>query len=83
MPGKVRGGWVAGPLLAAAMALGAAQYATGRPVAVAWLVIVPLLGSLVLRPLHAALLAAWTVLLGLGLALAGPGPGWPVGWVPS
>ena len=54
---------------------------SGRPVAVAWLVIVPLLGSLVLRPLHAALLAAWTVLLGLGLALAGRGQ--PVGWVPS
>jgi hypothetical protein len=74
MQGKVGGGWVAGPLLAAAgLALAAAQYATGRPVAVAWLGIAPLLGSLALRPLRSALLAAWTVLLGLGLALAGPG----------
>jgi hypothetical protein len=74
MRGKVRGGPVAGPLLAAAgLALGAAQYATGRPVAVAWLGIVPLLGSLALRPLRSVLLAAWTVLLGLGLALARPG----------
>ena len=35
----------------------------------AWLAIAPLLGSLALRPLRTALLAGWTVLLGLGLAL--------------
>jgi phosphoserine phosphatase RsbU/P len=80
VPGKVRGGWLAGPLLAAAVVgLAAAQYATGRPVAVAWLGIAPLLASLVLRPLRTVLLAAWTVLLGLGLALARPGPPGRVG----
>ena len=72
---QVRGGWVAGPLLAVAVtALAAAQYATGRPVAVGWLAIAPLAGSLVLRPLRTGLLAGWTVLVGLGLALDGPGP---------
>jgi phosphoserine phosphatase RsbU/P len=74
VPRKVPGAWAAGPLLTVAVvALAAAQYATGRPVAVAWLAIAPLLASLVLRPLSTALFAAWTVLLGLGLALAGPG----------
>jgi hypothetical protein len=71
----VAGGRVAGPLLAvAAAALAAAEFATGRPIAEAWLAIAPLLGSLALRPLRTALLAGWTVLLGLGLALAGHGP---------
>src|SRR3984885_10006749 len=75
VPGTVPGSRIAGPLLAVAVAaLAAAQYATGRPVAVAWLAIAPLLASLVLRPPRTALLAAWTVLLGLGLALHGPGP---------
>jgi hypothetical protein len=69
----VRGGWAAGPALAAAVAAFAAtQFAIGRPVApLAWLAIAPLLGSLALRPLRTALLACWTVLLGLGLALLG------------
>src|SRR6202000_804244 len=53
----------------------AAQCATHRPGAVAWLAIAPLLASLVLRPPRTALLAAWTVLLGLGLALHRPLPG--------
>jgi serine phosphatase RsbU (regulator of sigma subunit) len=71
----VPGSRIAGPLLAVAVAvLAAAQYATDRPVAVAWLAIAPLLASLVLRPPRTTLLAAWTVLLGLGLALHGPGP---------
>ena len=71
-------GRVAGLLLAvAAAALAVAQYAAGRPIAEAWLAIAPLLGSLALRPLRTALLAGWTILLGLGLALAGPGPGGP------
>jgi sigma-B regulation protein RsbU (phosphoserine phosphatase) len=75
VPGTVPGSRIAGPLLAVAVAvLAAAQYATGRPVAVAWLAIAPLLASLVMRPPRTALLAAWTVLLGLGLALHGPGP---------
>src|ERR1700733_11529165 len=73
--GQVRGGWVAGPVLAVAVtALTAAQYATGRPVAVGWLAIAPLAGSLVLGPLRTGLLAGWTALVGLGLALDGSGP---------
>ena len=60
---------------ASVTAFAAAQYAIGRPVApVAWLAIAPLLASLALRPLRTALLAAWTVLLGLGLALETSGP---------
>jgi len=76
VPGAVPGARVAGPLLAVAVtALAAAQYAVGRPVAPeAWLAIAPLLGSLVLRPVRTALLAGWTVLLGLGLALEASGP---------
>jgi serine phosphatase RsbU (regulator of sigma subunit) len=63
---------VVGLLLAVAVAaLAAAQYATGRPIAIAWLAIAPLVASLVLRPLRTALLAAWTVSLGVGLALYG------------
>jgi len=75
VPGTGWDGRPAGPLLAvAAAALTAAQYATGHPIAVAWLAIAPLLGSLALRPVRTALLAGWTVLLGLGLALDRAGP---------
>jgi phosphoserine phosphatase RsbU/P len=76
VPGAVPGLRVAGPLLAVAVtAVAAAQYATGLPLEpVAWLAIAPLLASLVLSPLRTALLAGWTVLLGLGLALDGHGP---------
>ena len=76
VPGAVPGARAAGPLLAAAVtALAAAQYAVGHPIAPeAWLAIAPLLASLGLRPLRTALLAGWTVLLGLGLALEAPGP---------
>ena len=76
VPGAVPGARAAGPLLAVAVtALAAVQYAVGHPVAPeAWLAIAPLLGSLVLRPVRAALLAGWTVLLGLGLALETRGP---------
>jgi len=76
VPGEVRGERVVGPLLAAAVtAFAAAQYAIGRPVAPeAWLAIAPLLASLALRPLRTTLLAGWTVLLGLGLALEASGP---------
>ena len=76
VPGAVRGGRVVGPLLGLAVtAFAAAQYAIGRPVAPeAWLAIAPLLASLALRPLRTALLAVWTVLLGLGLALQTNGP---------
>jgi hypothetical protein len=76
VPGEAQGGWAAGPLLAVAVAAFAtAQFATGRPVAsLAWLAIAPLLGSLVLRPLRTVLLAGWTVLVALGLALETSGP---------
>ncbi len=76
VPGAARGSWVVGPLLAAAVAAFAvAQYAIGRPIAPeAWLAIAPLLGSLALRPLRTALLAGWTVVLGLGLTLLASGP---------
>jgi hypothetical protein len=72
----MRGEQVVGPLFAAAVtAFAAAQYAIGRPFAPeAWLAIAPLLASLALRPLRTALLAGWTVLLGLGLALEASGP---------
>ena len=59
----------------AVTAFAAAQYAIGRPLAPeAWLAIAPLLASLALGPLRTALMAGWTVLLGLALALAGPAP---------
>ena len=76
VPGEAQGGWAAGPVLAVAVAaFAAAQFATGRPVAsLAWLAIAPLLGSLVLRPLRTVLLAGWTVLVALGLALETSGP---------
>jgi hypothetical protein len=76
VPGAVPGARAAGPLLAVAVtALAAAQYAVGHPIAPeAWLGIAPLLASLGLRPVRTALLAGWTVLLGLGLALDGPVP---------
>ena len=76
VPGEMRGAWAAGPVLTVAVnAFAAAQFAVGRPVApLAWLAFAPLLGSLVLRPLRTGLLAGWTVLLGLGLALETNGP---------
>ena len=75
-PGEVRGSPAVGLALAAAVAaFAAAQLVIGRPVApLAWLAIAPLLGSLALRPLRTVLLAGWTVLLGLGLALEALGP---------
>jgi phosphoserine phosphatase RsbU/P len=76
--GGVRGRLAAGPLLTvAATALTAAQFATGRPfTALAWLAFAPLLASLLLPPRSTGLLAGWTVMLGLGLAL---GEGSPAG----
>jgi phosphoserine phosphatase RsbU/P len=76
VPGEVRGGPAVGLVLAVAVAaFAAAQLAVGRPVApLAWLAIAPLLGSLVLRPARAALLAGWTVVVGVGLGLAAGGP---------
>jgi sigma-B regulation protein RsbU (phosphoserine phosphatase) len=76
VPGAVPGARTAGLLLAAAVtAVAAVQYATGLPLEpVPWLAIAPLLASLVLSPLRTALLAGWTVLLGLGLTLNGQLP---------
>jgi hypothetical protein len=76
VPEDARGERVVGlPLAGAVTAFAAAQYAIGHPVAPeAWLAIAPLLASLALRPLRTALLAGWTVLLGLGLALDVSGP---------
>ena len=84
VPGAARLGWVAGPLLAVAVTVfAAAQYAIGHPLAPeAWLAITPLLASLTLGPLRTALLAGWTVLLGLGLALRA-GPAGPAGRLAS
>ena len=71
MQGGVPGGRAAGLLLALAVTgLAAAQFASGRPfTTLAWLAIAPLLASLMLSPRLTGLLAGWTVLLGLGLAL--------------
>ena len=66
-----------GLLLAVAVtALAVEQVAAGHPfTTLAWLAIAPLLASLVLSPPLTGLLAGWTVLLGLGLALSGASPG--------
>jgi len=49
-------------------------YAAGPGVvAAAWLAVGPLLASLVLSPRITAVLAGWTLVLGVGLGLAGPG----------
>ncbi len=73
--GGVRGGRAAVLLLALAVtALAGVQFAAGRPfTTLAWLAIAPLLASLVLPPALTGLLAGWTVLLGLGIALGGAG----------
>ena len=76
VPGGIPGGRAAGLLLALAVTgLAAAQFASGRPVTtLAWLAIAPLLASLLLPARLTGLLAGWTVLLGLGLALGEGGP---------
>ena len=72
--GGDRGGWAAVLLALAVTALAGVQFATGRPfTTLAWLAIAPLLASLVLPPRLTVLLAGWTVLLGLGIALGGAG----------
>jgi len=79
--GAVPGGRATGLVLALAVtAAAAAEYASGGPfTTLAWLAIAPLLASVVLPPRLTALMAGWTVLLGLGLTLSGAGPaGHPV-----
>lgn len=62
-------------LFLAITAVAAAQYTTGRGVIpAAWLCVGPLLASLVLSPRVTAVLAAWALLLGLGLIVRQPGP---------
>jgi phosphoserine phosphatase RsbU/P len=62
-------------LLLAITASALAVYVTGPGVVTAaWLAVGPLLASLVLSPLITAVVAGWTLVLGLGLALGQPGP---------
>src|SRR5215472_11738832 len=62
-------------LLLAITASTAAVYVAGPGVVTAaWLAVGPLLASLVLSPRITAVVAGWTLLLGLGLALGQPGP---------
>lgn len=62
-------------LLLAITASAAGVYITGPGVVTAaWLAVGPLLASLVLSPRITALVAGWTLVLGLGLALGQPGP---------
>jgi phosphoserine phosphatase RsbU/P len=74
--GGVRGSRAAGLLLALAVTgVAAAQYVAGGPfTTLAWLAIAPLLASLLLPARLTGLLAGWTVLLGLGLAVSGARP---------
>ena len=66
---------VATALLLALTASAAAVYVAGPGVVTAaWLAVGPLLASLVLSPRITAVVAGWTLLLGLGLALGQPGP---------
>jgi len=62
-------------LLLATTASAVAVYVAGPGVVTAaWLAVGPLLASLVLSPLITAVVAGWTLVLGLGLALGQPGP---------
>ena len=75
MQGRVPGRRAVGVLLACLVTgLAGADYATGRPLTtLAWLAIAPLLASLVLSPRLTGLLAGWTMLLGLAIAIGGSG----------
>src|SRR6201997_777538 len=62
-------------LLVAITASAVAVYVAGPGVVTAaWLAVGPLLASLVLSPRITAVVAGWTLLLGLGLALGQPAP---------
>jgi phosphoserine phosphatase RsbU/P len=62
-------------LLLAITASAVAVYVVGPGiVTAAWLAVGPLLASLVLSPRITAVVAGWTLVLGLGLALGQPGP---------
>jgi hypothetical protein len=60
-------------LFLAITAVAVAEYSTGRGlIPIAWLAVGPLLGSLVLSPRITAVLAGWSMLLGLGLMEGAP-----------
>jgi phosphoserine phosphatase RsbU/P len=61
-------------VLAITASAGAVYVAGPGVVTAAWLAVGPLLASLVLSPRITAVVAGWTLLLGLGLALGQPGP---------
>ena len=61
-------------LLAITAGSGAVYVAGPGVVTTAWLAVGPLLASLVLSPRITAVVAGWTVMLGMGLALDQPGP---------
>jgi hypothetical protein len=64
-------------LILAMTAVGAAAHGPAHKlIPVPWLVVGPLLASLILSPVMTALVAGWSVLLGLGLTLGEPGPPW-------
>jgi phosphoserine phosphatase RsbU/P len=66
---------VATALLLAITGCAVTAYLAGPGVVTAaWLAVGPLLASLVLSPRITAVVAGWTLLLGLGLALGQPGP---------
>jgi phosphoserine phosphatase RsbU/P len=61
-------------VLATTASAGAVYVAGPGVVTAAWLAVGPLLASLALSPRITAVVAGWTLLLGLGLALGQPGP---------
>jgi phosphoserine phosphatase RsbU/P len=73
-PSKGRATWVFALFLFLAItAVAVAEYSTGRGlIPIAWLAVGPLLGSLVLSPRITAVLAGWSILLGLGLMEGAP-----------
>jgi phosphoserine phosphatase RsbU/P len=73
-PSGGRATWVFALFLFLAItAVAVAEYSTGRGlIPIAWLAVGPLLGSLVLSPRITAVLAGWSILLGLGLMEGAP-----------
>jgi len=73
-PSEDRAKWVFALLLLLSItAVAVAEYSTSRGlIPIAWLAVGPLLASLVLSPRITAVLAGWSVLLGLGLMLGPP-----------
>lgn len=75
LPGRPARLVFAAALLLATTASAASVYVAGPGVATAaWLAVGPLLASAVLSARSTAVVAGWTLLLGLGLSLGQPGP---------